>query len=190
MDGLLRLLTGMKTPNPETFWIGQVMLCWGYSIVITHSVTKRIFVMCGHERKLMWLTVTEAALNLGLSVVLIVAFRNVLCVALGSLISSLFIGWFYLWPWAAREASLSGWQLTRTVLVPIWMASLPLLAFLILSRALPWLDYRNNSLLFISQVAFAALLGVASLWHGALTVYERKHVTMKFEKFFARSTPA
>ena len=61
------------------------------------------------------LTVLEAALNLGLSIGLIVYYRNVLCVALGSLLSTLVVGWTFLWPWAAREAQMTGWQLARTV---------------------------------------------------------------------------
>jgi O-antigen/teichoic acid export membrane protein len=120
MEPLLRLLTGAKSANTETFWIGEVLVFWGYTTVMTQSVTKRVFMMCGHERRLTWLTIAEAVLNLGLSIGLILHFRNVLCVALGSLISTLLIGWTFLWPWAAREAQMSGWQLMRAVLVPIW----------------------------------------------------------------------
>ena len=188
MEGLLRILTGAKAPSHETFLIGQTLLFWGYTALITQSVTKRIFVMCGHEKKLMRLTVAEAALNLALSIGLILYFKNVLCVALGSLISTLFIGWFYLWPWAAREVNLSGWQLAQTVLFPIWLACLPLLGFLSAGRFVPWLDFRASTILFILESLLALLVAAASLWRGALTTGEREHLLMKVGKIFARST--
>lgn len=184
MEGLLRLLTGRPAAR-ETFWIGQVLLFWGYNCAITQSVTKRVFVMCGHEKKLMWLTVLETSLNLGLSIGLILYFRNVVCVALGSLISSMFVGWGFLWPWAARDAQVSGWQLARNVLAPIWLACVPLLLFLVCARFCPWIDFRTSTPLFVAESLVAFFVGAVGLWKGALRPEERQHLIMKFGKSFA-----
>jgi O-antigen/teichoic acid export membrane protein len=186
MDGLLRLITGDAVPERETFWVGQVLLLWGYTSAITMSVPKRIFMMCGHERRLMWISLGEAFLNLVISVSMVLHFRNVLCVAIGSLVSTAFFGWFYIWPWAAREANLSGWALTRHVLVPIWLACLPLIVFVLVGRLTPWLDFRTNTFLFIAQCVIAGLLGAVCMWRRALSVQERATVTAKISNLLTR----
>jgi hypothetical protein len=173
---MLHLLTGAKTPDRETFWIGQVLLLWSYTSVITHGVTKRIFIMCGHERKLTWLTIAEALLNLTLSVGLILHFRNVLCVAIAALTATLTVGWFFLWPWATREACVDGWQLARLVLFPVWLASVPLIGFLMLGRFCPWFDFRTNTLSFMAQAGVALLIGLAGLWRWALNDHEKSQL--------------
>lgn len=187
MQGLLRLLTG-GAAQTETFWIGQVLLFWGYSSLITQSVSKRIFIMCGHEKKLMIITVVETIVNLGLSIGLILHFRNIVCVALGSLISSMLVGWGYLWPWAIREARMTGWQLARTVMGKTWLSCLPLLAFLMLARFCPWFDFRGSTLFFMVESVLAFAVAAACLWRGALRAGEREHLLAKFGKIFARAT--
>ncbi len=188
MEGILSILTGDKIPSHETFWIGQVLLFWCYMVLVTQSVSKRIFMMCGHERILMKLSCGEALLNLALSIGLVLYFKNVLCVALGSLISTMIFGWFFVWPMAAREAEMSCWQLARTVLIPIWLASLPLLGFLLLGRFVPWFDFRTSTLLFFAECAVAVLVAAISFWHAALKRNEREHLTARFGKYF-RITP-
>lgn len=187
MDGLLTLLTGEKIPNRETFWVAQVLLCWGYMMVLTQSVSKRIFMMTGHERKLMWLGLGEAALNLTLSVGLVLYFRNVLCVAIGSLVSTVVFGWFYLWPWAAREASLSGWALARTVLLPTWLACLPLLGLVVVEHFVPQLDFRHGFIALAIQGSIALLVAGWGLWKVALTAAERVKVVAALNKMLNRS---
>jgi len=184
LEGFLTLLTGDKTPSPETFWIGQILLFWCYMGLVTQSVSKRIFMMCGHERLLMKFSVGEAVTNLALSIGLVLYFKNVLCVALGSLISTMIFGWFFVWPMAAREAEMSCWQLARTVLIPIWIASLPLLAFLLLGRLVPWLDFRANIFLLFAECLAATLLAGLCLWRGALNPSEREHLISRFGKYF------
>ncbi|MDB6025997.1 MAG: rane protein involved in the export of O-antigen and teichoic acid, partial [Verrucomicrobiales bacterium] len=189
MEGILRLLTGDKVASPETFWIGEVLLLWAYMILVTQSVSKRIFMMCGHERKLMWLGVGEALLNLCLSVALVLHFKNVVCVAIASLIATTVFGWFYLWPWAAREANLTALQLARTVLFPIWLACVPQLAFVIVGRFMPWFDFRTNIFLFLGQSALAMGVGAFCLWKRALTLEEKQMLILKFShagKFITR----
>lgn len=184
MEGFLSILTGDPNVSRETFWIGQTLLLWGYMGLVTQSVSKRIFMMCGHERLLMKFGVGEAALNLALSVGLVLYFKNVLCVALGSLISTMVFGWFFIWPLAAREAEMSCWQLARTVVIPIWLASLPLLAFLLLGRLVPWFDFRTSFALLAAECLAATLIAALSLWRRALTADEREHLVSRFGKFF------
>lgn len=194
MEALLRVLTGSKTPSVETFWIGQVLLLWCYMSVVTQSVTRRIFVMCGHEKRLMWVTVAEAALNLALSVGLVLYYKNVVCVALGSLISGFIIGWCVLWPWGAREAKITGWQLAKTVLIPVWVACLPLVAFLLAGRYVDWMDFRTSLWHFATDAAVAGIVAVVGIWKCALSQAERDIVLMRLGKMFGRSfvirTPA
>ena len=184
MEAILKIITGSKALPAETFWIGQVLLLWQYTTVITQSVTKRIFMMCGHERRLMWLGSGEALLNLALSVGLVLYFKNVLCVALGSLISTTVFGWGFVWPWAAREARLSGLQLARTVLLPIWYSCLPLLLFVILGRFSPWFDFRSSTALFFVEASLAMLIAAVGLWRHALTTDERENLSLRFGKIF------
>jgi O-antigen/teichoic acid export membrane protein len=185
MDGLLRILTGGKAV-PETFWIAQTLLLWGYVCVVTQSVTKRIFIMCGHEKKLMWLAMAETVLNLGLGIALTVWLRAVIGVAVGSLVASLIIGWGFLWPWAAREAQVSGWRLAQTVILPVWLACVPLLLFLLCIRNVAWFDFRASAPLFIAESLLAFAIAAACVWRGALTVEERQHLQSKLENLFAR----
>jgi O-antigen/teichoic acid export membrane protein len=184
MEGLLRILTGAPAAQ-ETFWIGQVLLFWGYTWVITQSVTKQVLIMCGHEKKMMWLAVLEVTLNLGLSIGLILYYRSVICVAWGSLIASLIVGWGFLWPWTARSAQISMWQLAQTVLIPVWLACIPLLAFLLAGRLCPWMDFRASTPLFMAEALIALCVGAGGLWKLALTVNERQQLLSKMGRSFA-----
>jgi O-antigen/teichoic acid export membrane protein len=188
MEGILQLLTGGKDLGPETYWVAQVLLLWQYVTVITQSVQKRVFMMCGHERKLMWMGMGEAALNLALSIGLVLIYKNVVCVALGSLIATSFFGWFYIWPWAAREAGLSGWSLVGRALVPIWLSCLPLLLFLVVARFVPWMDVRGHPVILVVECAVAGCVGLLGLWHKALSQEEKEKLSLKFGKFFVRGT--
>lgn len=186
MEGLLHLLTKGQAVGGETFWVGQTLLLWCYTIIITHSISKKIFMMCGHEKRLTQLSVAEALFNLVLSVALVLYFKNVIAVAIGMLIPSLIIGWFYLWPWAAKDAGVNGWQLAGHVLFRNWRACLPLLAFALACRAIPFLDFRKNMPLFFVEGAVAGALAVAGVWKWALTDREREKISAKLGKITGR----
>jgi O-antigen/teichoic acid export membrane protein len=188
MEGLLKLLTGETVET--TFWVGQVLLFWSYTTIVTQSVSKRIYMMCGHERRLMLLGVGEALLNLALSVALVLYYRNVLCVAIGSLVSTFIFGWFFLWPWAAREAQLSGWSLARMVLGPTWLACVPLLGLVGFERAIPFLDCRDSLPLLAVESCAAFLIAAFGLWRLALTSLERDKVAHVLARVLGRRTPA
>ena len=100
LEPLIRLLSGMKAVDTQTYWVGEMLLLGTYSALLTNSCSKRILVMCGWERPLLKLSVLEAGLNLGLSVVL-VRTMGITGVALGTLLPALLVGWFGLIPMAA-----------------------------------------------------------------------------------------
>jgi O-antigen/teichoic acid export membrane protein len=180
MEGLLSLLTKGQTMDPQAFWTGEVLLFWGYTTIITHSISKKIFMMCGHEKRLTQLSTIEALANLGLSIVLVLHFQNVVCVAVGSLIPSLIIGWFYLWPWAVKDAGLEhGWALARKVLFRNWAAGIPLLLFAAACRFIPALDFRHDTLTFLLEGSLAGAVALLSLWRWGLARAEREKVTEK-----------
>jgi len=106
----MRLLTGAAVSH-EAWLTGQVLLVWFLTTVATHATTKRIFVMTGHERRLLSLGVIEAVVNLALSITLVKVWPHPASVAVGSFVPTVLVGWFALWPWAAREAGMSAWAL-------------------------------------------------------------------------------
>ncbi|MDB6017034.1 MAG: hypothetical protein JWR19_1523 [Pedosphaera sp.] len=176
MEGLMSILNKGQAISPDTFWAGQALMLWGYTTIITHSISKKIFMMCGHEKKLIQLSIVEALLNLVLSLGLVLYFRNVVCVAVGSLIPSLIIGWFYLWPWAAKDAGVNRRGLARKVLLQNWAAGVPLLIFGLICRSVPALDFRTNTLVFVLEGALACVVAAISLWRWGLSDQEREKV--------------
>jgi O-antigen/teichoic acid export membrane protein len=189
LEELLRLLTGDALLPRETWLVGQVLLVWFYTTILTHSVSKRIFMMTGHERRLMWLGLGEALANLALSVVLVVTFKNVACVALGSLLPTLFYGWFRLWPWVAREAGLSNWQLFIRTVIPAWTASAPMLAVLVALKFVTLASGKDEQLAMFVESTFAGIVALIGMWHLALNAGERASLERKFTvRFFRKQT--
>ncbi len=177
---LLRLLTGDRVVAPETYWVGQVLLAWFYTTILTHSVSKRIFMMCGHERRLMWLGLAEAGANLGLSIALVLTFRSVVAVAVGSFIPTLYFGWFKLWPWMAREAGLSGGTLFRRTALPAWIASGPMVVVLVLLKFVVLAPGGSPLAAMFIEGAVAGLVAIFGIWRGALHPEERKNLLTRF----------
>ncbi|MDB6055364.1 MAG: hypothetical protein JWN25_2887 [Verrucomicrobiales bacterium] len=184
MQGMIAFLSRDRTFYFETFWVGEILLTWQFVTLLTQSVTKRIFMMCGHERKLMWMGLGEALLNLVLSVSLIVKFHNVIGVALGSLIATMVFGFGYILPWAAKEAELSLMGMLRKVLFPTLRGCLPLVAYLLLTFYSPWLDYRKSSIIMIGQCVLGMFIGFIGLWNYAMTTSDRFQVARKFPRIF------
>jgi peptidoglycan biosynthesis protein MviN/MurJ (putative lipid II flippase) len=146
--------------------------------------------MTGHERRLMWLGVGEALLNLGLSVVLLSYFKNVVSVAVGSLIATFLFGWFSLWPWAAREANLSGWKLARTVIFPTWLACLPIVAIIILGRILMKPEFQASIYALITEGTLIFMVAAVCLYRVALLPGEREKFASALNKIFRKPTVA
>lgn len=189
LEPLLWILTDQRS-NQQTYWTGQVLLFWGYTTILTQSVSKRIFMMSGHERRLMWLGVGEALLNLVLSVALVTYFKNVVSVAVGSLIATFIFGWFSLWPWAAREANLTGWKLARTVLFPTWLACLPVVGIILLGRGLMTPEFQESIYALITEGSLIFLVAVVCLYRVALLPCEREKFSSVIAKFLKKPTVA
>ena len=189
LEQLLRILTG-EPSNPQTFWTGQVLLFWVYTTILTQSVSKRIFMMTGHERRLMWLGVGEAVLNLTLSVSLLAYYRSVVSVAVGSLIATFVFGWFTLWPWAAREANLSGWKLARTVIFPTWLACLPIVGIILLGRVLLKPELQASIFALITEGTLICMVAAVCLYRVALSAGEREKFSSVISKIFRKPTIA
>jgi O-antigen/teichoic acid export membrane protein len=189
LDHLLWILTD-QAANPQTYWTGQVLLFWGYTTIITQSVSKRIFMMSGHERRLMWLGVGEALLNLTISVALVAYYHTVVSVAIGSLIATFIFGWFSIWPWAAREANLTGWKLARTVLFPTWIACLPIIGLILLGRFLTKPEFQASIYGLLTEGSVICVLAAACLYHVALLPAEREKFMALFSKFFRKPNVA
>lgn len=190
LEQLLWVLTSGKGIGPETYWTGQALLLWGYMSILTQSVSKRIFMMTGHERRLMWLSVGEALLNLVLSIALVLVFKNVVCVALGSLIATFVFGWFFIWPWAAREAQLTGWRLARTVLFPTWTACLPIIGVILVIRHFTPADFHLSIWALAAEGALFSMLAAVCMWRIVLNEVERARFSSAFVRVFNRGTPA
>lgn len=123
---LIQLLTGLEAIPWETYWIGQVLLLAIYSSQMTNSCSKRIMMMTGHEGFLLRISLLDAGLNLALSVSLVLIFKNVLCVALGTLIPTVLVGWVFVLPMALHEARTDALGYARYLLTQTWW---PLLVF-------------------------------------------------------------
>ncbi|MFO1498392.1 MAG: hypothetical protein U1G07_08375 [Verrucomicrobiota bacterium] len=146
--------------------------------------------MCGHEKRLTALSVGEALLNLGLSVVLVWVSRNLVYVAVGSLIASFIFGWFFLWPWAAGQAELSGWKLVRMVLGPTWLACLPLLVLIAFERSLSIFGFAQRPVWMLCGSGVACLLAAVGLWRLALTRFEREKLAALAAKTLSKRNHA
>lgn len=190
MTELLGLVTNEKNLPTEAYWVGQVLLLWSYVTILTQSVSKRIFMMAGHEKRLTWLGMGEAALNLALSLGLVLVYRNVLCVAIGSLVATFIFGWFLVWPWAARQANTTALKLLRTVIVPTWLASVPLLLVLMMERALRVPGVTQSIPVFALEAALIFSFALIFLWRLALNNEEREKVGHQFGRFFRKGAAA
>lgn len=187
LEPLLKVLTGDTNISPESWQVAQVLLLWFYSSALTHSVSKRIYMMTGHERRLMWLGLGEAAVNLALSITLALVFQNVVSVAVGSLIPTIFFGWCLLWPWVARDVSLRPWQLFHEAVLPAWMACLPSVLVLATPLLLPGLQIENAWLRILVMGIAGALTSLICLWCWSLTSSERQTLRSRIPLRFKKS---
>ncbi|MCP5520283.1 MAG: oligosaccharide flippase family protein [Verrucomicrobiales bacterium] len=184
MEGVVRLLTGLRNPDPEMLWTGQLLLFWYYSLVLTHWVFKRMFMMAGQEKRMMWQGVTEAAVNLTLSIVLTLVLHSIIGVALGSVIPTFLFGWTLIWGWAAHEAGLGRWALFRRVVLPAWVGCLPMIAVAAAFRLQPWWASGSTSWRVLGEGAFVGAIGLAGIWFLAFSAADRARFTAKLGRRF------
>ncbi|MEZ5413288.1 MAG: MATE family efflux transporter [Opitutaceae bacterium] len=155
LEPLVKLLTGLKALDPATFWVGQALLLATYSSLLTNSCSKRILMMCGWERKLLRISLTDATANLILSLILVHRF-GVLGVALGTLIPTFVVGWTWVVPLTATFARTGVTAFLAECFGPVVR---PLLAGLGVLAALLW---------FAPLPPDGGLMGC--IWRGLLVV--------------------
>ncbi len=106
LEPLIQLLTGLETVERDTLLVGQILLIAIFSSQLTNSCSKRILMMCGYEKKLLWLAIIDGLGNLGISITLAFSFGMV-GVAMGTLIPTVLVGWLLVLPLALRYLKLS-----------------------------------------------------------------------------------
>ncbi|HEX4343571.1 MAG TPA: oligosaccharide flippase family protein [Verrucomicrobiae bacterium] len=179
MEGFLDLLTKGQEVSGEAYWVGQLLLLWIYTMIITHSVPKKVFMMTGHHKRLTALSTIEAIANLILTVTFVLIFKAnnfiypILGVVLGSLLPSLVIGWGFLWPWASRYAGVSGMQLANHILFRNWAACMAVVTWGTLCHILPQAAFEKNKLMFFIEAGFAVVIAGLGIWYGSLTEADR-----------------
>lgn len=105
LNPLIRLVTGMASVPQNIWWIGQVLLLAVCSSQITNGSSKRVLMMCGEEKRLLFISIAEATINVVLSVIL--AYQiGVLGVAIGTMIPTILLGWFWVLPLTIRKFNL------------------------------------------------------------------------------------
>lgn len=121
---LIQLLTGLDSVSMDVWLVGQFLLFAVFSSQLTNSCSKRILMMCGFERKLLYLSIVEAAANLVVSIWLVYQI-GIVGVALGTLIPTVVVGWCLVLPMALRFSQLSIGHYMQYLLSGAW----PLLIF-------------------------------------------------------------
>lgn len=118
LDPIIHVLTGLSPIPAQYRAVGVVLLIGRFSSLLTHSCACPVFLGAGYERKLLKMSVSEAAANLGLS--LLLAYRlGVVGVALGTTIPAVLIGWGWALPLTLRFTRLDLFQWLRSVYYPI-----------------------------------------------------------------------
>jgi len=182
LQDLLLLLTGDAALSPETWLVGQILLFWYYTSNLTHSVSKRIFMMTGHEQRLMWMGMGEAVSNLIISLALVLWMKSVTAVALGSLIPTLWFGWARLWPWMAEEAHETSFSLLCKAVFPAWAAATPALLTLIFLQNVDLAPQAYPGLAMFTEGSLAGLVALLGVWRFGLYNEERNRLTTRFSK--------
>ncbi|WP_083912957.1 lipopolysaccharide biosynthesis protein [Rubritalea marina] len=127
LEPLINLLTGSDPVPKETFWVGQALLFATYSSQITNGASKRILMMCDEQKKLLKISLIDAALNLSLSIFLALQI-GVLGVALGTFIPTVLVGWLWVIPVTMRKLNIPLRELIGTHIKGFVM---PMVAFVV-----------------------------------------------------------
>lgn len=197
LDLLVRILTGEKQPAFATLIVGEILLFWYFHLALTHLVFKKMFMMCGQERRLMWQGLAEAALNIlfSVSLTLLLVHRNwqvdaVIGVAAGSVLPTILFGWGLLWRWAAREVNTSPLALfTSTIARPL-LACIPMLATGLICRALLGPAFGNPQWLpSLLGMAITGIAAIAGIWSIALLPAEKSKVLSRLPARLRPSAP-
>jgi len=120
---------------------------------LTNGCSKRVLMMSGEERRLLYMALAEAASNLVLSVIL--AYQiGVLGVAIGTLIPTILVGWLWVIPLTLKKLDL---PFKSYVAYHLQDTLRPLAAFALILAALAlWLPATEHS--GFAQLGWRALL--------------------------------
>lgn len=185
----MRLLTGSGALPDDAWWTGQLLLAWTLSTVATNAASKRIFIMTGHERRLLWIGVIEAVANLGCTIGLLWLYPRVSSAALGSLIPGALLGWLVIWPWAAREAGSTSFALFQFAVRPALLAAVPVALVLGGLGFVPHPGAIPPTLVFLVECGLATAAGLAGVVAFGLSPEERAALTRRLRRTPAPSTP-
>lgn len=186
LEDLLGILTRGRVMSPDVLLLGRLLLFWSYSTILTHGVSKAVFLMSGREFKLVRLLAGEATLNMILSLLFLFWLRRPIAVALGSLIPALVFGWFVLWPWAAREIEMGPGKLAALTIFPALRASAPLLALGSVYSFGKTIVSERTMWAFLIEAFVASMIAAIGSWRWGLDVDEREGIVKRFEGTWTR----
>ncbi len=142
LEPLIRLLTGMETVPIETWWVGQALLFAVFSSQLTNGCSKRVLMMCGDERRLLYISISDAVANVILSIILALK-MGVLGVALGTMIPTTLVGWLWVVPLTVNRLKIP-WK--SYLLHHLQGTLVPLLVFSVILTALAiWVPASGES---------------------------------------------
>ncbi|MGE9294533.1 MAG: oligosaccharide flippase family protein, partial [Puniceicoccales bacterium] len=166
LEALIRLLTGLEKVPSDAYWVGQALLLAVYSSQLTNSCTKRVLMMCGHEKSLLWLSLLDAGLNLGVSIVLALTV-GLVGVAVGTLVPTMLVGWLFIIPLTLRYIRLGLWDYLKAHLEG---TVLPLASFgIVLAVLLIFFPLSREGEIW-GMLWRGALAGAPALWFSRKTL--------------------
>lgn len=113
----------LELEDPLSHICAIILLMSTYFLVIFRSGSVQILLMCGRQKELTYVALTECVANLVLSIIL-VRYLGIVGVALGTLIPNLVLGCVYNIPTACKFAKVGLWEfmsfsIIRTVVVGV-----------------------------------------------------------------------
>lgn len=179
MPWLIVVLTGVSEPDMDMVLVGEALAFWAYGYVVAQDVYKRIALMGGQEKRLMWTGLVEASTNLGLSVLFVTLGWGMVGVAVGTLLPGTLLGWACYWRWSAQQAGESYVGLIRSTVLRTWLAALPLALLLWAGQAFGLLLPSAGIAPFVGFLVLAGLATLAATMLGAWQPGEREMVVQR-----------
>ncbi|NRB22169.1 lipopolysaccharide biosynthesis protein [Shewanella sp.] len=168
IEDLLRIW--LEIDNQQTFWCARILLLNIAILVIYRNTTNQILLMCGYQKPLMWIGITECIANLILSCLLIHPL-GILGVALGTLIPNILLAIFVNIPMTRKFTNTSHWQSYKPLIIVGLTVGLPYAAGLVLFEQV---TASYNSLLHIIAVSvICAIPALFSAYKCCLSAGER-----------------
>jgi O-antigen/teichoic acid export membrane protein len=99
----------LELTEPASRMCSIILLISTYFLVLFRSGSVQILLMCGREKELTVVAVTECLMNLVLSIIL-VRYLGIVGVALGTMIPNIVLGCFYNIPTACKFAKVGMWE--------------------------------------------------------------------------------